>query len=104
MPAERPISVRDLLTMCMGFGAVMTPPDTLPIQRAMAEADLAPGPRGPPMERTTDEWIASLGTLPLMAQPGHGLARPDIAGQAAGGPITGSAHRTGATPGGAPHD
>jgi CubicO group peptidase (beta-lactamase class C family) len=76
VPAERPISVRDLLTMCMGFGAVMAPPDTLPIQRAMAEADLAPGPPKPVHGRTTGEWIASLSTLPLMAQPGTAWLYP----------------------------
>jgi hypothetical protein len=26
VPANRPISVRDLLTFCMGFGVVMAPP------------------------------------------------------------------------------
>src|SRR5438034_145183 len=35
VPATRPIIVRDLLTFRMGFGSVMAPPDTYPIQRAM---------------------------------------------------------------------
>ena len=33
VPARRPITVRDLLTFTMGFGSVMAPPDTFPIQR-----------------------------------------------------------------------
>src|SRR5579862_2937410 len=33
VPARRAITVRDLLTFCMGFGSVMAPPGTYPIQR-----------------------------------------------------------------------
>src|SRR2546426_9275034 len=36
-PAHRPITVRDLLTFRMGFGIVMAPPGTYPIQTAMSE-------------------------------------------------------------------
>jgi CubicO group peptidase (beta-lactamase class C family) len=70
VPAQRPITVRDLLTFRMGFGIVMAPPDTYPIQRAMTELLLGQGPPGattPP----PDEWIRRLGTLPLMYQPGE---------------------------------
>jgi CubicO group peptidase (beta-lactamase class C family) len=70
VPAQRPITVRDLLTFRMGFGIVMAPPGTYPIQRAMTELDLGQGPPGastPP----PDEWIRRLGTLPLMYQPGE---------------------------------
>ncbi|NOK16128.1 hypothetical protein [Corallococcus carmarthensis] len=35
VPARRPITVRDLLTLRMGTGAVMAPPNTYPIQKAM---------------------------------------------------------------------
>src|SRR2546426_6422189 len=35
VPAIRPTTVRDLLTFRMGFGVVMAPPGTYPIQRAM---------------------------------------------------------------------
>ena len=38
VPANRPITVRDLLTFRMGFGIVMAPPDTYPIQKAMQRA------------------------------------------------------------------
>ncbi len=47
VPAKRPITVRDLLTLRMGFGSVMAPPDSTPIQRAMTE-QLLGGPRSPP--------------------------------------------------------
>ena len=33
VPARRAITVRDVLTSCLGFGSVMAPPDTYPIQR-----------------------------------------------------------------------
>ena len=36
VPADRPITVRDLLTFRFGFGVVLAPPDTYPIQTAMA--------------------------------------------------------------------
>jgi CubicO group peptidase (beta-lactamase class C family) len=66
VPAHRPITLRDLLTFRMGFGIVMAPPDTYPIQKAMSEQLLGQGP--PP---ASDEWIRRLGTLPLMHQPGE---------------------------------
>ncbi|WP_441247323.1 serine hydrolase domain-containing protein [Kitasatospora sp. McL0602] len=67
-PARRPITLRDLLTFRMGFGVVMAPPGSYPIQRAMAEAGLMPGERPPQIE--PDEWLRRLGALPLMHQPG----------------------------------
>jgi CubicO group peptidase (beta-lactamase class C family) len=72
VPAKRAITVRDLLTFRMGFGSVMAPPGTYPIQKAMSELRI--GGDGPPMPLTTpasDEWIRRLGTLPLMHQPGE---------------------------------
>lgn len=70
VPARRPITLRDLLTLRMGIGAVMRPPGRLPIQRAMDEADVSPGPDGP-AGIGYDEWIARLGALPLVYQPGE---------------------------------
>jgi CubicO group peptidase (beta-lactamase class C family) len=69
VPANRPITLRDLLTFRLGFGAVMAPPDRYPIQAAMAEAGLAPGPE--PSSLTPDAWMQRLGGLPLMHQPGE---------------------------------
>src|SRR5256884_8137880 len=45
VPANRPITVRDLLTFRLGYGVGMAPPGTYPIQKAMDE--LRPG-QGPP--------------------------------------------------------
>ena len=45
VPARRPITLRDLLTFRLGLGAVMVFPERYPVQKAMAEAGLAPGPR-----------------------------------------------------------
>ena len=70
VPANRPITVRDLLTFRMGIGLVLAPPDAYPILKAMREQKVDVGPylstaAGP------DAWIRGLGTLPLMYQPGE---------------------------------
>jgi len=69
VPAHRPITLRDLLTFRLGFGAIMAAPGTYPIQQAVADAGLAPGPGLPTL--TPDDWMARLGSLPLMHQPGE---------------------------------
>ncbi len=69
VPANRSITLRDLLTFRAGFGAVMAPPGTYPIQRAMADAGFAPGPS--PADYAPEEWIERFAELPLMAQPGE---------------------------------
>jgi len=71
VPANRPITVRDLLTFRIGFGIVMAPPGTYPIQKAMSEQLLGQGPPSPSTPPVPDEWIRRLGTLPLMHQPGE---------------------------------
>ena len=71
VPASRPITVRDLLTFRMGFGMVMAPPGTYPIQKAIDEQLLGQGPPAPSTPPAPDEWIRRLGTLPLMHQPGE---------------------------------
>ena len=70
VPANRAITVRDLLTFRLGWGIVMARPDTFPIQRAMDELELGQGPPSPSIPPEPDEWIRRLGTLPLMHQPG----------------------------------
>ncbi|MDP9298888.1 MAG: beta-lactamase family protein [Actinomycetota bacterium] len=71
VPANRPITVRDLLTFRMGIGVVMAPPGTYPIQDAMSERLLGQGPPSPSTPPGPDEWMRRLGTLPLMHQPGE---------------------------------
>ena len=44
VPAGRSITLRDLLTLRMGLGAIFAPPGQYPIQRAMDERGLSPGP------------------------------------------------------------
>jgi CubicO group peptidase (beta-lactamase class C family) len=71
VPAKRPITLRDLLTFRMGFGILMVPPGTYPIQKAVDEQVLGQGPPKPLLPPAPDEWIRRLGTLPLMDQPGE---------------------------------
>jgi CubicO group peptidase (beta-lactamase class C family) len=68
--AQRPITVRDLLTFRMGFGIPMVPLDSWPIQTAISELALGQGPPRPSVPPAPDEWLRRLGTLPLMDQPG----------------------------------
>lgn len=70
-PAHRPITVRDLLTFRLGWGIIMAPPNTYPIQKAMSEQLLGQGAPNPATPPAPDEWIRRLGTLPLMHQPGE---------------------------------
>jgi CubicO group peptidase (beta-lactamase class C family) len=70
VPAKRPITLRDLLTLRLGIGAVLAPPGRYPIQEAMEEAGVAPGPDSPSLP--PDEWMKRLGGLPLIHQPGEG--------------------------------
>ena len=70
-PAKRPITLRDLLTFRMGFGIVMAPPGTYPIQTAVNDLLLGQGMPQPSLPPGPDEWIRRFATLPLMHQPGE---------------------------------
>src|SRR5215472_6954472 len=73
VPAARSITVEDLLTFRLGFGLVMAPPGTYPIQVAEDELELRTlGPPWPPPPLSSDQWIARFATLPLLHQPGEG--------------------------------
>jgi len=69
VPAKRAITLRDLLTFRLGIGAVMVYPPKYPIQKAMAEAGIAPSPRI--AELPADELMKRFGSLPLVHQPGE---------------------------------
>ncbi len=73
VPADRPVTVEDLLSFRMGFGSVMVPPVSYPIQRAEDGLGLQSigGPPWPPVSHDVDSWIGALGSLPLMEQPGE---------------------------------
>lgn len=69
VPAERPITLRDLLTLRMGLGAVFADPASSPLLRRMAELEIAPGPKL--FGHNSDEFMKRLGSLPLLHQPGE---------------------------------
>jgi CubicO group peptidase (beta-lactamase class C family) len=66
--AERPITVRDLLTFRMGFGGYFGP---CPVNEAAASLHLSVGPPQPAVPPEPDEWMRRFSTLPLMCQPGE---------------------------------
>ena len=69
VPARRAITLRDLLTFRCGYGMIPVFPDRYPIQLAIAEAGLAPGPVFPSFP--PDELMRRYGSLPLIYQPGE---------------------------------
>jgi CubicO group peptidase (beta-lactamase class C family) len=69
VPARRAITVRDLVTLRLGIGAVMEEPGKYPIQKAMADAELAPSENL--FRHSPDEFMKRLGGLPLIHQPGE---------------------------------
>ena len=75
VPANRAITTRDLLTFTFGFGFVMemfAAPDLPPVVIAADEARLSTiGPPNVATQPDPDRWIAGLGSLPLIAQPGE---------------------------------
>ncbi len=73
--ARRAVTVRDLLTFTHGFGMAVEmfmAPEPWPVVTAAEQLELAtlgpPDPDAPPDRET---WIARLGSLPLIAQPGE---------------------------------
>ena len=75
VPAQRSITVRDLLTFTWGFGmqgAMFMAPEPWPIVTAAFERQLSTfGPPQPDATPDPDTWMARLGELPLLAQPGE---------------------------------
>jgi CubicO group peptidase (beta-lactamase class C family) len=75
VPAIRPVTPRDLLTFTFGFGMDMRmfmSPTQWPIVEAAERLALSTlGPPNPDAPVDPDTWIANLGSLPLMAQPGE---------------------------------
>ncbi len=75
VPARRPVTVRDLLTFTFGFGdtaEMFSAERPWPVVARAAELHLATlGPPSPAEQPDPDTWIAGLGSLPLLAQPGE---------------------------------
>ncbi|GAB2674115.1 serine hydrolase domain-containing protein [Kribbella swartbergensis] len=68
VPAERPITLRDLLTFRLGLGESDNP------AIRQREEELGLRTFGPPLPRTSlepEEWMRRFGTLPLQYQPGQ---------------------------------
>jgi CubicO group peptidase (beta-lactamase class C family) len=65
VPANRPVTLRDVLTYTLGTGMAEAEPGTVPIADAL-NALMRAEPEPPP-----DEWIRRLGALPLVYQPGE---------------------------------
>jgi len=53
VPAQRPITVRDLLTFRMGFGQMMAPPDAYPILKSANDLQIGMGPPNPSSSTST---------------------------------------------------
>jgi CubicO group peptidase (beta-lactamase class C family) len=75
VPSTRQITVHDLLTFTHGFGMAMemfSASEPWPVVAAAAERRLGTiGPPNPDLPPDPDTWIAALGSLPLLAQPGE---------------------------------
>ena len=69
VPAERAITVRDLLTFQAGHGFPAN--FDVPVVQLLMER-LGQGPPQPQMVPAPDEWMARLGEIPLLHQPGQG--------------------------------
>ncbi|MFE9664558.1 serine hydrolase [Streptomyces sp. NPDC005955] len=67
VPADRPLTVGDLLTSRAGYGfpADFDLPAVVPLL-----TELRQGPPRPDLTLTPDEWTATLARVPLLAQPG----------------------------------
>ncbi|HEY6744180.1 MAG TPA: serine hydrolase domain-containing protein [Mycobacteriales bacterium] len=65
--AERPITMRHLLTNTSGYGMIFV---DSPLKQAMADNGTEAGPE--PVALGAGEWLRRLGELPLAFQPGQG--------------------------------
>lgn len=69
--AARPLTVRDLLTLQMGFGFDVVSDGPTPLRSAVAGLQLGLGPPKPGSPLDPDEWLRRFASLPLMAHPGE---------------------------------
>ena len=70
-----PITVRQLLSFTFGFGMTVemfTAPEPWPVVKEASVLNLCTlGPPQPQLQPDPDAWIAALGSLPLIGQPGE---------------------------------
>ncbi|MGV9566227.1 serine hydrolase domain-containing protein [Streptomyces sp. NPDC003480] len=69
VPANRSITLQDLLTCRVGTGTVLALPGTVPIADALSALEHRGGPGG--IGLSADEYLRRLGNLPLVHQPGE---------------------------------
>jgi CubicO group peptidase (beta-lactamase class C family) len=69
VPARRPISLRDLLTLRFGLGMIMAAPGSTPLQVEIARLGLQPS--ASQIAFTPDDYLARMASLPLAHQPGE---------------------------------
>jgi CubicO group peptidase (beta-lactamase class C family) len=70
VPAERPITLRDLLTFRAGMGMDFSFTEQT-VFNAMAQRGLSTAPPQPQLAPAVDEWMRGMGELPLEHQPGE---------------------------------
>lgn len=71
VPANRPITVRDLLTFTAGYGYDFANMDKQAQIGELARLGLGVGPPAPATMPDGDEWMRRIGSVPLDHQPGH---------------------------------
>jgi CubicO group peptidase (beta-lactamase class C family) len=71
VPANRPITLRDLLTFQLGLGMDFTAPWPQPLLEKLSELGMGSGPPEPQVPPEPDDWIGRLATVPLQYQPGE---------------------------------
>jgi CubicO group peptidase (beta-lactamase class C family) len=71
VPAQRPITVHDVLSFRLGLGMDFEAPWPQPLLEAMNDLDLGSGPPEPQVPPEPDEWMRRISTLPLLYQPGE---------------------------------
>ena len=92
VPADRPITVRDVLEFRLGLGMDFTGPFPGTVLGALAERGLPVGPPAPQAAPAPDEWMRIVGSVPLVPPARravalqHGRAGARGARRAGGGP------------------
>lgn len=72
VPAPRPMTVEDVMSFRLGWGVILAPPATYPVQRVIEEQRIMGfGPPDPTVPYGPDEYLRRLGQLPLFSPPGR---------------------------------
>ncbi len=71
VPADRPITLADLLTNTSGWGMDFTDFSPTPLDAAWAARGIVAGPPAPAGVLSTEAWLTAAADLPLRHQPGE---------------------------------